>query len=83
MVMHDKIHHRFFIADEKGESFLEYGLADKVCTVYHTFVPIALEGQGIAAKLASAFYHWAKEEGCLIQSECSYMTLWLLRHGKS
>lgn len=38
MVMHDKIHHRFFIADEKGESFLEYGLADKVCTVYHTFV---------------------------------------------
>ena len=81
MIIHEEAKHRFIIQKSEGLCYLEYDLEGSVCTVLHTVVPEALSGQGLAGKLAAAFYDWATSQGYHIQSDCSYMTGWMKRKG--
>lgn len=79
MITHNEDLHMFEIEYPEGRVYLEYTEDNGTVTVIHTIVPKALEGCGIAAKLAETFYRWASENHHPIRSDCSYMTAWMKR----
>lgn len=46
----------------------------------HTFVPPALNGQGLAAILTEAALHLARQDQVRIVPQCSYVARWIERH---
>lgn len=57
------------------DAILQYSLCDggAVMDLYHTYVPDAWRGKGVAAKLAAAACEYAKERGMTIRPSCSYI----------
>ncbi len=49
-------------------------------TVYHTEVPPALEGRGIAGQIVRAVFEHAAGNGLRVRPTCSYVRAWALRH---
>lgn len=81
-MIHDIEKHMFILSYPEGDAHIEYTLTGNAFTVIHTIVPKALEGRGIAAKLAEAAAAYTEEKHYTLASECSYMTAWMKRHGK-
>lgn len=82
-MIHDLKKHMFILEFPEGNAHIEYTLENGVFTVIHTIVPKALEGRGIAAKLAAAAAEYAEKEHFTLASDCSYMTAWMKRHSKA
>lgn len=61
---------------------LEYRLDGKRMEIYHTEVPPALRGQGVAQKLARAALEWAQEEELKVIPSCSYVAAYIQRNPK-
>ena len=78
-MIHDTKKRLFILSFPEGDAHIEYTLENGVFTVIHTIVPKALEGRGIAAKLAAAAAEYAKTEHYTLASDCSYMTAWMKR----
>lgn len=53
---------------------------DGVRVLDHTFVPPALNGQGLAAILTEAALSLAKSDQVRIVPQCSYVARWIERH---
>jgi len=67
-----------FIYQEAGaEARLDYRLyqsaGQPAVDFYHTFVPPAFRGQGIAALLTAAALQWARQQQLQIHASCSYV----------
>lgn len=58
----------------------DYRLSEDVMVIYHTGVPQALAGRGIAAKLVRAAFDHARAAGLKIVPRCSYVQAWLQRN---
>lgn len=61
-------------------SFVDYHLHDEVMTIVHTYVPKALNGQGIAAALTEAALRTARNNQWRVRAICSYTATYLRRH---
>lgn len=59
---------------------LYYDLAGDEITLIHTEVPEALEGHGIAGKLARFALDDARARGLSVIPDCSYIQTYLRRH---
>jgi hypothetical protein len=59
---------------------LEPGAACGVMRIFHTAVPVAAEGRGIAAALIAAAFAYAEANGLKVAPQCSYVRTWLRRH---
>ncbi|ASM77695.1 acetyltransferase [Vitreoscilla filiformis] len=57
-----------------------YRLNNSVLDIYHTGVPQALEGRGIAAQLVVAALQHARANGLKVRPTCSYVAVYLRRH---
>lgn len=57
-----------------------YNRADGTRVLDHTFVPPALNGQGLAAILTEAALSLAKNDQVRIVPQCSYVARWIERH---
>ncbi|MFA7667508.1 MAG: GNAT family N-acetyltransferase [Burkholderiaceae bacterium] len=57
-----------------------YRLDGRTMRVYHTGVPPALEGRGIAAQLVRAVFAHAEANGLTVDPLCSYVRAWVRRH---
>jgi len=80
-VQHDPKRHRFFLEVPGGTAELAYRPIDaKTVDLVHTFVPEAAGGQGIAGKLASATFAWARQNGMKLVVTCPFVRSWLERH---
>ena len=79
-VEHNVQNNRFLIDTEKGTAELIYKINYGELDIRRTFVPPALRGQGIAAKLVQAACDYAKKHGLKPVASCSYAVLWLQRH---
>ena len=73
---------RFFIITNSGEAELLYDLdkKDKIMSIYHTFVPDAERGKGIAEELAVKAFELAKRNGVLVKPDCEYIRHFILKH---
>ena len=80
-VKHDAAGNRFVITQEGNEALLQYRLSSGTIDFYHTFVPEALRGKGLAEKLCLAAFEHAKQQKLKVIPSCSYVSgAYLKRH---
>ena len=58
----------------------DYQLAGGVMRLYHTEVPQALEGRGIAGALVKAALAHARDAQLKVEPACGYVRAWMKRH---
>lgn len=86
-VEHDAAGSRFVLRlPEAGDevAFLAYTLTRTptpgILDLQHTFTPVSMRGKGVAGKLVSAAFAYARAEGLKVIPSCSYIPVWLKRH---
>jgi predicted GNAT family acetyltransferase len=73
--------HRFEIRTPEGLAKLEYRLRDDgVFVLVHTEVPAALEGHGLASRLARAALEHARDHELRVVVECPFVRSYLRKH---
>ncbi|MDL2291624.1 N-acetyltransferase [Bacteroides sp. OttesenSCG-928-F21] len=63
------------------EASVVYRITDDCFDIVHTYVPVPIEGKGIAAALVKAAYDYAIENDLQPRATCPYAVMWLKRHG--
>jgi len=58
----------------------DYRLDGDTMRAFHTEVPRALEGRGIASELVRALFAHAEARGLSVDPVCSYVRAWARRH---
>ena len=71
---------RFELAVGGELAIMEYRIADGAIYFTHTETPPALEGRGIASRLAQSALGSAKARGLKIVPRCSFVAVYLQRH---
>ncbi len=79
-IVHDRPNHRFAVTVAGHTSEATYTENGNVWVMDHTYVPDALRGQGIAARLVEAAFAAAREAGVKIEPHCSYVARYMERH---
>ncbi|MCM5569132.1 N-acetyltransferase [Burkholderiaceae bacterium FT117] len=79
-VRHDEAASRFEATVEGLLCRADYRLDGDTMRVFHTEVPPALEGRGIAAELVRALFAHAADRGLKVDPLCSYVRAWARRH---
>lgn len=80
---HDEASHRFYIPLETGEeAILEYRREKETLDFYHTYVPEESRGRGLAQKLVTAGFLYAKEHHLRVIPTCPYISQTFLRRHK-
>lgn len=79
-VVHAPAQSRFEARRGEHLCVADYRMEGQIMHMTHTFVPHALEGQGIAAALVSAAFDHARISGYRINPVCSYVAVWANRH---
>ena len=73
-VQHDPEGKQFFVIVDGARAYLAYmDLGKKTLDIYRTFVPNALRGKGLAAKLTEHALRYAEDEGYTVLPSCSYV----------
>jgi hypothetical protein len=82
-IQHDSDDKQFFITIDGARAYLAYmDLGEKTLDIYRTFVPKALRGKGLAAKLAEHALQFASEKGYEVIPSCSYVEHYMQRQKK-
>jgi uncharacterized protein len=82
----ERAHHdpgrRFTISFEQGVAVLEYRTFDGGSTLdlYHTFVPPALRGRGLASELTAFALRYALERRLKVVATCPFVAAYIRGH---
>lgn len=80
-VIHDENAQRFYIRlDERHSAEINYRRSGDTLNMYHTGVPPAYEGRGIASRLAQVALDYARENGLKVIPSCSFISVYIRRH---
>lgn len=80
-VRHDEAARKYYAVVDGQESVCEYGEAgDKTLNFWHTYVPPALRGRGIAEQLVHQALEDARDRGYKVVPSCWYVRLYIDRH---
>jgi len=79
-VMHSSTQKRFEMQIGDQIAMVKYILGSSEIIFTHTEVPEAVEGQGVAGKIAKAAVEYAQAQGLRIRPMCPYMAAWIKRH---
>jgi len=80
-VQHDENARKYYAVVDGQESVCEYGEAgDKTLNFWHTYVPLALRGRGIAEQLVHQALQDARTRGYKVIPSCWYVRLYIDRH---
>ncbi len=82
-VSHNPTQHRFSIEIEGHTGLIDYEDQGGIWALTHTYVPVELRGQGVAAKLVEAAFAAAREAGVKIDPQCSYVATYMQRHSET
>ena len=79
--LHDPDARKFFIPLGTEEAALDYKLDGSVIEFHHTFVPDSSRGKGVAEKLVTAGFEYARENALQVIPTCPYVSgTFLERH---
>jgi hypothetical protein len=81
-VQHNPAQKRFEVTANGHLSIVEYILTANRIIFTHTEVPPALEGNGIAARLAHAGLEYAKSENLQVMPLCPYVAAYMRSHSE-
>lgn len=79
-IHHDEGRGRFHAPVEGGQARLDYEREDGVVDFRSTYVPQASRGGGVAARLVTCGFEWARESGLCVIPSCSYVRAFVERH---
>jgi len=79
-VVHNAAGSRFELSVDGWLCRADYRRVAGLLDVYHTEVPAALEGRGLASKLVSALFEHARHQQLRVRPSCSYVRAWAKRH---
>jgi predicted GNAT family acetyltransferase len=79
-VEHNAEARRFEIHYGDDLARLEYRLGDSTIIYTHTIVPPALEGHGIAGRLAGHALDYARDRGLAVVPLCPYVADFIVKH---
>jgi predicted GNAT family acetyltransferase len=77
---HEPASHRFVARAAGAESVLEYRADGMTLDCYHTFVPPALRGGGIASRLTEFALRHARDNGLKVRPTCPFIARCIERH---
>ena len=72
--------HRYELPVGADLAVVTYNLSGQNLMITETLVPEALEGQGIASRLARHVLDDARDRGLLILPVCPFFSAWLQKH---
>lgn len=72
--------HRYELPVGDETAVVVYNLSERNLMITETLVPEALEGQGIASRLAKHVLAGARERGLLILPVCPFFSAYLKKH---
>lgn len=72
--------HHFELTFVDGTVFVEYEPAPGVLTIIHTEVPKALEGRGLASRIAGLVVAEARRRGVRLIPVCPFFAAYLKKH---
>lgn len=72
--------HRFELKLAGGTVIVEYEQAPGAIRITHTEVPKALEGQGLASRVAALVVAEARRRGLLLMPVCPFFAAYLKKH---
>lgn len=82
-IQHDPNDKQFYVTIDGTRAYLAYmDLGRKTLDIYRTFVPNALRGKGLAAKLTEHALQFAREGGYQVIPSCSYVERYMQRQEK-
>lgn len=81
-IRHNQSRNQFEAGEGSELSLLSYRLMDGRMTIFHTEVPPALRGQGVAQELTRSALNWAESEGHKVVPTCSYVAAFIRRHSE-
>ena len=79
-VRHNPVDTRFEIEMDGAMAVLEYEIDGGKFIATHTGVPFALEGRGIASRLARAALEYARAHELKVVPLCSFMAGYIQKH---
>lgn len=80
---HLKNRNRFVLELDDGEAELTYRrVSDTVLDFVHTYVPPAARGAGIASRLVTEGFEYAREHGYTVIPSCPYVAAFVRKHGE-
>lgn len=79
-VKHNRHNTRFEAGTSRNPAHLDYLLTGDIVEMYHTEVPSDYQGQGVAAKLATAALDWARANKYKVLPTCSYVDSFIRKH---
>lgn len=72
--------HRYELPVAGEVAVVTYNLSDRNLMITETLVPVALEGQGIASRLAKHVIADARDRGLLLLPVCPFFSAYLQKH---
>lgn len=72
--------HRYELDVDGGQAVVTYNLSGQNLMITETLVPQALEGRGIASRLAKHVLADARERGLLVLPVCPFFSTYLKKH---
>jgi len=72
--------HRYELPVGGDMAVVTYNLSGRNLMITETLVPVALEGQGIASRLASHVLNDARTRNLLVLPVCPFFLSWLQKH---
>ncbi len=80
-VVHEPERRRFTIALDEGSAVLEYRTIDSTTLdYYHTFVPPAVRGRGLASELTAFALRYALERHLRVVPTCPFVAAYISGH---
>jgi uncharacterized protein len=80
-VIHEPERRRFIIALDEGSAVLEYRAIDSATLdYYHTFVPPALRGRGLASELTGFGLRYALDRSLKVVPTCPFVAAFISGH---
>jgi predicted GNAT family acetyltransferase len=79
-VIHNTSENRFEISMDGALAVLEYTLEGEKIIFTHTGVPMALEGQGMASRLARFALDFARAQRLKVEPLCSFIAGYIHKH---
>jgi predicted GNAT family acetyltransferase len=80
VVENDEKARQFQIRVEGQVALIQYAYSDGSIVFVHTEVPPALEGRGIAGKLARAALEYAREHKLSVIPRCPFVAAYIRKH---
>jgi predicted GNAT family acetyltransferase len=79
-VINDKQGSRFVLEVDGKEVYLLYAEDKETIDLYSTYTPTSLRGQGLAAKVVTVGFKYAKEKNLKVIPGCWYVRKFIEKH---